>query len=1842
MRIYNMTRFWNLKIRKFFRQSTALVVVGALLFSALAPPFAHASYHNQKNQNHRSYMLRMKTPFIEGEKLNMNSFSRMLAQMLISYYESKNPGQLHVFYSQWVSQLKVKLKEEKKGKEKIDKLIDTLENKLFLTIPIKDENGNIYLLGAAQEDARTNFVLVFSKDYKFIRKVEKIQEIKELLIGDERQTKEFDALSGWSLVDFRNLKEKIWPYFGFNAIKDKDKLKFFYVPVISAVTPANQESRVTVLSQKEHIIFPSLFVISVLLIPLIVQTFQPYCIVYILLLLPGSSIVHELGHYLFARLFNRPAKLRISHVLITNKESLSYIKQALISFAGPFFNLLFVFVLIGINLLTTDPTFILTNTYYALFNFILFISNLVPISFKKTKFDGYHIREIWRKWIKESQKKIEITSAVLTHLDLRYRVHQESYEDLKDRLNKINGNPQDIEIITQKIEKVIELEPYFNSLSYPELKVKTDEFKRRIRQGETLDDILPEAFALVREATSRVLGKKQYVEQIAAAIGIHTGLLVEQKTGEGKTLSIALAVYLNALAGPVDVYTYNEYLALRDADEVGNILTYLGLKVGALQSGNKAFLFSDQKGFERDSYNGNLIQYSRSDLYREADVIYGYNSAFIFDYLYDYTYDDARKFSTKNRKKYFAIIDEADAELLEEANTNYRIVSKNTSDDQVYFHYIYTLVSNWQEGEDFSYDAQSHNVILTDKSKTFIEILYKMDRYFQDLKHLEIYIKNALNAIHYKKLNIDYIIFKDKITIIDPHTGRLLWSRNWDGGLHQFVEIKEGLNKTPNNILASTIGLSNFMKQYQKLSGITGTIGNSDNEFSEVYSLRSIRIPWHHPFIRNDLPDKIFLSNKEKIMALVTEAREEQKKGRPVLIGTKDVAESILVSSYLKEEGTKFNILNGLQKQGEKEIIEQAGNLETITVATQLAGRGTDIIIEDSVIALGGLHVIDTVKSNSKRVDDQLKGRSGRQGLPGSSRQYLSLEDDLIVQFSNSEEFERLKNYTKSLPQEAPEITNEGIKELLNAIQKRAEFKDIGTRIDEKQKDDLMHQIRSLYFDLRDSIFDGKRINRNLSRNGIYFWHAFYFISLQKRYALNALQDGWVKFVEEYENISFKQLKISEEQLKGLFHSIVLQHYKEKMKSFKGFMVYFKNEFLQFFEDSFYQKVIKWFSEMFNHWSNETYYLTQGKYAMDRKQYEKAIQIFTKAIELNSKSSAAYLNRGLSHFYNSNYDDSQNDFINVLTCNDYDVLKEGSPYVETAINNLAIIFFNRGIQYEKSGNKLSAALNFRIAHEMSPGGDFDKALETAKSKLNSEELKLLKVNLPFMKYIYLHKARKSVDSNSHENAIYYFNRVLEIDPTLSTAHFGRSWSLNAINEIEQANKTIRIGLKYHISQRWQWKNIKLTYTKTFNESMDRSLIEGIFLNLEKLLSSNNSKEDSEWQTVSIENIKESSQYSKAGRKLLDSKNYRESVPYFNKALELNPYNYEAYGNRGEAYFAAAEYEKSMEDWIDSLRYEIFENGQLKNLIAGYNVSFNWTLSKTNLDQFFENLKITLKQDISNYVLNQNTSSLSHIKNMNGENSDSVENNIGQYSIGIIISIVGITLNKIGTALSWLIITINTNLRKHFLSFLTVLPVISYKYFLENRWKKLTVEVRKDVKLYSEEYYTLRDIEASLGGKKLEEDIYTVFTENSHEQNIRLILNQPELELNEELSKEFVDRIEEDRRVQLVIVTDPKQMDETKVKEILLEKGVPAKFIESSSFRIIYESMKADGTFSFRNMIRKPENRWLKEGDYSNWVLNHTKRWTDLIGQILSDFFIKDGIELLELDLKTAFITRTSA
>jgi len=609
-------------------------------------------------------------------------------------------------------------------------------------------------------------------------------------------------------------------------------------------------------------------------------------------------------------------------------------------------------------------------------------------------------------------------------------------------------NERELKKLYPLVEAINALEPEMQALTDDQLKGQTPRLKARLADGETMDDLLPEAFATVREASVRVLGMRHYDVQLIGGMVLHNGKISEMKTGEGKTLVATLPAYLNALTGRgVHVITVNDYLAKRDTEWMGQIYTYLGMTVGTVQHG--------------------LDDRQRKEAYG-ADITYGTNNEFGFDYLRDNMKFDAQ--SLVQRELNFAIVDEVDSILVDEARTPLIISGPAEKSTQLYYQ-VNGIIPKLKAETDYIIDEKARSATLTEDGVAHAEKMLNVDNLY-DPGNIELlhHTNQALKAHTLFKRDVDYIVKEGEVIIVDEFTGRLMPGRRYSEGLHQALEAKENVKIENENQTLATITFQNYFRMYDKLSGMTGTADTEAAEFKKIYSLDVMVIPTNMPMVRTDFPDVIYKTRNEKFDAAIEEIKVLHRKGQPVLVGTVSIDISEKLAKKLKKQGIAHEVLNAKNHEKEAEIISMAGQKGAVTISTNMAGRGTDIVLGEGVTELGGLHILGTERHESRRIDNQLRGRSGRQGDPGSSRFYLALEDDLLRIFGG----ERITGIMERLGMEEGEpIEHNLISRAIENAQSKVEAHNFDIRKHLLEYDDVMNQQREVIYKQRRDLLTG-------------------------------------------------------------------------------------------------------------------------------------------------------------------------------------------------------------------------------------------------------------------------------------------------------------------------------------------------------------------------------------------------------------------------------------------------------------------------------------------------------------------------------------------------------------------------------------------------------------------------------------------------------------------------------------------------------------------------------------------------------------------------------------------------
>ncbi len=654
-------------------------------------------------------------------------------------------------------------------------------------------------------------------------------------------------------------------------------------------------------------------------------------------------------------------------------------------------------------------------------------------------------------------------------------------------LSKIFGdaNKRYLNTIWPIVGQINQLENKFKAFSNEQFLEQTKKFKEDLKQGKTLNDILPEAFACVRESAQRTLKMRHFDVQLLSGVVLHNGQISEQRTGEGKTLSATLPLYLNALAGQgCHLITVNDYLSRRDCGWMGPIYYLLGLSCGVIVH-EAAFIYDPNYQDENvlDEKLSHLRPVTRREAYL-ADITYGTNNEFGFDYLRDNMVQDLSQMA--QRDLYYAIVDEVDSILIDEARTPL-IISAPDSESADKYHQFAKLVTQLKEGEDYNIDEKMRASTLSDAGITKVEKMLGVDNIYTERGILEVHhIEQALRAHALFKRDRDYVVKDGEVIIVDEFTGRLMYGRRYSEGLHQAIEAKEGVEVQKESRTLATVTFQNYFRLYKKLAGMTGTAATEAEEFHKIYNLDVTVIPTNMPMVRRDMPDRIYKSEEGKFQAVAAEVKQRHEKGQPVLIGTISIEKNELLGEMLRREGIEVQTLNAKYHEKEAQIISQAGRLGAVTVATNMAGRGVDIKLggdpadaeeEKKVKELGGLHIIGTERHEARRIDNQLRGRAGRQGDPGSTQFYVSLDDDLMRIFG-SDRVKKLME-TFKIPDDMP-IENSMVSRALESAQKKVEGNNFDIRKHLVEYDDVINKHRETIYKRRREFLTKENIKEDI------------------------------------------------------------------------------------------------------------------------------------------------------------------------------------------------------------------------------------------------------------------------------------------------------------------------------------------------------------------------------------------------------------------------------------------------------------------------------------------------------------------------------------------------------------------------------------------------------------------------------------------------------------------------------------------------------------------------------------------------------------------------------------------
>ena len=621
-----------------------------------------------------------------------------------------------------------------------------------------------------------------------------------------------------------------------------------------------------------------------------------------------------------------------------------------------------------------------------------------------------------------------------------------------------DDNKKEVAKLTKRIESINAFEPHFEQKTDDELRSMTAEFKQRLADGQTLDDILPEAFAVVREASKRVLEMRHFDVQLMGGIVLHQGRIAEMKTGEGKTLVATLPVYLNALSGKgVHVITVNDYLATRDSEWMGKVYEFLGLTVGLLVNG----MNSAEK---KEAY--------------AADITYGTNNEYGFDYLRDNLV--MNKDYKVQRNYNYAIVDEVDSILIDEARTPLIISGASESAKNLY-KVVDMAVKRLKNEQDFTIEEKEKNAQLTEEGVTKVESILGIESLYDNAeeKNIELqnHIKQALKANFIMKKDFDYVVNEGKVIIVDEFTGRLMFGRRYSEGLHQAIEAKENVKVEKESRTYAQITFQNYFRMYEKLAGMTGTAKTEEEEFQKIYGMDVVVIPTNKDLLREDHPDSIYRTEVGKYNAVVEEIEKRHSTGQPVLVGTISIEKSEYISDLLKKKGIPHQVLNAKYHEKEAEIVSQAGQKGMVTIATNMAGRGTDIVLGEGVCETGGLAIIGTERHESRRIDNQLRGRAGRQGDPGTSQFFISMEDELMRLFGSEKIYGMLDKIGMD---DSMALENNMLSSSVEQAQKKVEGRNFDIRKTVLEYDDVLNKQREVVYEQRNKVVEGDNIRESI------------------------------------------------------------------------------------------------------------------------------------------------------------------------------------------------------------------------------------------------------------------------------------------------------------------------------------------------------------------------------------------------------------------------------------------------------------------------------------------------------------------------------------------------------------------------------------------------------------------------------------------------------------------------------------------------------------------------------------------------------------------------------------------
>jgi len=789
-------------------------------------------------------------------------------------------------------------------------------------------------------------------------------------------------------------------------------------------------------------------------------------------------------------------------------------------------------------------------------------------------------------------------------------------------LDKFFGNANDKELKKYQaiIEKINQLENDFKALSDKAIKEKTKELQAKVKLTKDLDEILPEAFANCREAAKRVLNERAYDTQIMGALALHSGKISEMKTGEGKTLSAVLAAYTNALSGKgVHVVTVNDYLSKRDANWMGQIYNFLGLSVGCVAH-DSSYLYKPNKTDEDEVTieEENLISVSRKEAYG-ADITYGTNNEFGFDYLRDNMAPSLENMVQRNLN--FVIVDEVDSILIDEARTPLIISTPDLESTKLYEQFA-KIVPRLKEGEDFNFDEKLKSTDLTQEGISRVEKLLGIDNLFETSRTRHVHhLEQALKAHVVFKKDRDYVVKDGEIVIVDDFTGRLMPGRRYSEGLHQSIEAKEGVEIQRESRTLASITFQNYFRMYKKLSGMTGTALTSAEEFDKVYKLEVVQIPTNKPMTREDLPDVVYKNEKGKFGAIVEKIKSLREDGRPVLVGTVAIEKSEDLSSALSKAGVPHEVLNAKNHEKEAQIIADAGKKGSVTIATNMAGRGTDIKLGEGVKELGGLYIIGTERHEARRIDNQLRGRSGRQGDPGTSQFYVSLEDELMRRFGGDRMWALMDKL--GLPEDQP-IENGIISKSIEGAQSKIEGHNFDIRKQILEYDDVVNKQREVVYGRRKKILkkdDIKNEVEEILRTEIE--------NMVSAHTSEELEERWnTKEIQEETEVFIGPQKGLKTQLSKIKKSREYSSGEAKKSAMMDYLV-------QLLKEEYSQKEQKIGEEVFRKIEKEIYLKTTDQYWMEHLDHLSHLRDSTNLQGYGQKDPLIeYKKRGFSLFQN--------------------------------------------------------------------------------------------------------------------------------------------------------------------------------------------------------------------------------------------------------------------------------------------------------------------------------------------------------------------------------------------------------------------------------------------------------------------------------------------------------------------------------------------------------------------------------------------------------------------------------